>query len=430
MRQAFVLVHGMCEQKPMQNLRSFVDAVWKRNPKAHHPHATAGAWSHPDDVQGGFELRRISTSSNSAGVLTDFYEFYWAHLMQGNQLSHVQSWIFALLRRNPFSLSETFRLAWFVIAISGVAFVGLGTLAGMAAVGRSPLPVWITLVLTILVWPTAEGLLRLFVGDVARYLQPSPENIKVRHDIREAGVKLIDALHERGYHRITIVGHSLGCVVGYDILTHAWARRHKSFAGDAKAQEQAAQVLEEIIATEPFDTNAYRAAQRSYSDALVEAGLNWRITDFVTLGNPMAHADVLLALDDEDFAKRCQERELPTSPPALERRGAKTTFRYSRSFQSVDGGTARASIPHHAAVFAPVVWTNLYFPSRWLVQGDSIGGELWPLFGRGVHDVPVRTELRGGLLLHTEYWTFEAIDRPGSHVETLCQALDVGRAVK
>ena len=48
-------------------------------------------------------------------------------------------------------------------------------------------------------------------------------------------------------------------------------------------------------------------------------------------------------------------------------------------------------VPHHAAVFGPTRWTNLYFPSKLLLWGDLVGGELRSIFGPGVRDIPVST---------------------------------------
>jgi hypothetical protein len=69
-----------------------------------------------------------------------------------------------------------------------------------------------------------------YIGDAARYLSPTPENVGVRQAIRSAAVELLEGLHDdptwRRYHRIILVGHSLGSVIGYDAITHLWQRRH------------------------------------------------------------------------------------------------------------------------------------------------------------------------------------------------------------
>ena len=68
----------------MDTLRHFVDAVWVRAPELHNPSLAAGAeglvLSKPDpEIQ---NTRCLVTRRNRGGVQTDFYEFYWAHLMK------------------------------------------------------------------------------------------------------------------------------------------------------------------------------------------------------------------------------------------------------------------------------------------------------------------------------------------------------------
>src|SRR5437764_393830 len=59
-----------------------------------------------------------------------------------------------------------------------------------------------------------------YAGDAARYLHVAPPNIQGRRQIREAGIDLLEKLHQSGeYDRIILVGHSLGSVIGFDILT-------------------------------------------------------------------------------------------------------------------------------------------------------------------------------------------------------------------
>ena len=44
----------------------------------------------------------------------------------------------------------------------------------------------------------------------------------------------------------------------------------------------------------------------------------WLITDFVTLGSPLTHAEFLMASSSRDLRKRQSEREYPRSPPIRE----------------------------------------------------------------------------------------------------------------
>ena len=76
-KQAVLLIHGIGEQRPMDNLRDFVTTVWASDNKVHHRFAKPRVFSKPDEISGSFELRRLTTTSDRNGVLTDFYEFYW-----------------------------------------------------------------------------------------------------------------------------------------------------------------------------------------------------------------------------------------------------------------------------------------------------------------------------------------------------------------
>src|SRR6476469_2493880 len=88
--QAVVIVHVMGEQRPMDTLRGFVQAVWSHDPArapfyAHvaDPVDPAGAkinqsWITPDSRTNSYELRRITTPYDVDGRRTDFYELYWA----------------------------------------------------------------------------------------------------------------------------------------------------------------------------------------------------------------------------------------------------------------------------------------------------------------------------------------------------------------
>ncbi|MEP3427412.1 MAG: hypothetical protein ABJN98_01930 [Roseibium sp.] len=113
MKQAIVILHGMGEQVPMSTLNSFVHAVWttddslvdqdKPNPNTGSARDGYASWAKPDNRNNSTELRRVTTEQDASGNYTDFYEYYWAHMMQGNTWEHVKSWFQDLLFRNPFT---------------------------------------------------------------------------------------------------------------------------------------------------------------------------------------------------------------------------------------------------------------------------------------------------------------------------------------
>lgn len=411
-KQAVVVIHGIGEQRPMATLRGFVDAVWTRDESVHHKYGVATVWSKPDTVSGSFELHRLTTGRNAKEVRTDFFELYWAHLMHSTGWRHVTAWAKTLLVRWPWKVPRSLLGAWLLLVILALT-VGFFALefALPESVRWVAFPRWTlaaaTLFTALITGPVVKGV----VGDAARYLDASPPNIQRRQEIRARGVELLRTLHEKGdYRRIVVVGHSLGSVIGYDILTYAWATFH-----DQRTQRRgpysALDRLEELAREPGLDLGAWRRSQRRYFDELREVGCGWRVTDFVTAGSPLAHAAVLLAADEVDLRSRQNDRELPTCPPRLER--DKFSFPRGRKNRT----------PHHAAVFAPTRWTNLYFPARFLLWGDLIGGPLRPVFGRGVQDVPVTTRQRGGLLSHTLYWRCSVDDDP--HVVALRKAIDL-----
>lgn len=417
-KQAVVLIHGIGEQVPMETLRGFVQAVWATDNSAHNPHLPQpnAMWSKPDHMSGDFELRRLTTPENREGQRTDFFEFYWAHLMQGTEVAHLLAWARILLLRSPSRVPKQLRGLWFFLVCMTLAVV-----AGLILmlVFAHAIPGWIRTALSVS-GTAAWALFGAFVikkvaGDAARYLHVAPENIESRRHIREAGVKLLQTLHRSGeFNRIIVVGHSLGSVIGYDILTHYWARVHTRFG---KSAEPATDKLEQLeaLARDPnrdgfVDKN--QAAQSEYLDELRAAQHPWLVTDFVTMGSPLAHAALLLAGDEEQWRQRQQEREFPTCPPVLEEITVAPRQKQRKfSFELGDQWT-----PHHAAVFAPTRWTNLYFPCRATVFGDVIGGPVAPVFGPGVRDVAVTTDLQCGLFTHTLYWKLPAGKRAGAPV--------------
>ncbi len=116
-KQAVLLIHGIGEQRPMDTLRGFVDTVWTTDKGVHHRYAVAGVFSQPDEVSGSFEMRRLTTTQNQNEVRTDFYEFYWAHLMEGTSVGHVIAWAKSLLLHWPWKVPRHLRGAWLLLVV-------------------------------------------------------------------------------------------------------------------------------------------------------------------------------------------------------------------------------------------------------------------------------------------------------------------------
>lgn len=426
MKQAVLLIHGIGEQRPMDSLRSFVHAVWKTDTSLHRKFGNnpAGVWSKPYDLSDDYELRRLTTAESEAGIRTDFFEFYWAHLMRGTQVGHVVAWAKTLLLRNPATVPKHLRLAYWTLVILVAIGIGFAVRAAMMRdEGASGLPVWGNLLVTAVVIPFVVGILTNTVGDAARYLHVAPTNVRRRHAIRSAGIKVLESLHKRGYDRIIVVGHSLGSVIGYDVLNYAWSGYNTDKPTKANADYTALTELEELARQQQQGAAVgdVQKAQRAYFNEMKENGLRWRVTDFVTLGSPLAHSAILLARNAKALDAHLEDREFARCLPVLEEStvAGKSVFRFSYP------ADAKARTPHHGAVFAPVRWTNLYFPNTLLLHGDLVGGPLHEVLGEAVRDVPVKTSQQFGLFTHTLYWTPSRSEKD-DHIRHLRDALDLG----
>ena len=98
----------------MDSLRSFVNTVWITNASVQREHGDDRdrAWSKPYELAEDVELRRLTTAENRAGLRTDFFEFYWVHLMLGTQIGHVVAWAKTLLFHSPLTVPGHLRLAY------------------------------------------------------------------------------------------------------------------------------------------------------------------------------------------------------------------------------------------------------------------------------------------------------------------------------
>ncbi len=428
-KQAVVLIHGIGEQRPMETLWQLVQTVWINEPRADGK--SRAVYSEPDEVSGLFELRRLSTNENMHGKRTDFFEYYWAHLMHGNQFGHVVAWLGRLAMRKreqvPLSLLKPWRVLQAPLYVGGaLTFILAGLALQALLVPGMAGPLYGMASFVALLWIAILLAEKLFLtpvlGDAARYLSREPGDIQRRQEIRAQGLALLEDLHRSGkYDRIVLVGHSLGGLIGYDLLTHMWARRNRRMDREGPIQhaieegERAAKALTEAPCEET--RAAWRLAQRRLFDALRDAPVGdeqplWLVSDFVTLGAPLAHAQTLLAETLQEFEAQLRRRELATSPPHFEQfEGGRTRFSYCRVHGLADDPEAGPRAPHNAAVFAAVCWTNIFFPAQGILRGDLVGGSAANVFGPGVKDIAARAPRFGGWTPHLQYFETEADPR-------------------
>lgn len=414
-RQAVIVIHGIGEQLPGSTLRGLVHSSALTT-------ADTPEWIKPDWTSRTFELRFATLKASHTEDLprTDVFELYWAHLIRDTTLEQVTTWITELLLR--WRVPSTLRPAW--LAAWGLVLVAV-VLAAAAALGVDG-------------WWVAGGVLASsaavafrwgqaaaidIAGDAARYLVPRPGNIARRQAIRDEGVELLRKLHEsRDYDRIVVLGHSLGSVIAYDIITHAWVAMHTAHRRPDAPDFGPVGKLESALSG-----NAERPPQDLQWDAWRASRKNtqpWLISDLITVGSPLAHAAYLMAPSAHEFERAKLERTLPCCPPCPEMHEGQEKITFDKSYKrGHEERNATFKFLHHAAPFAITRWTNIFFKTRWLgLGGDLIGGAVNPQFGDWVTDVPLKSPWVG--FAHTRYW------KPGGdgeHLEAMRAALSLNR---
>jgi hypothetical protein len=472
MKQAVVVIHGMGEQVPMDTLMGFSESVWVTDSDlidADRPDSSTGAkrttnaiWFKPDENSRSYELRRLATESLPGRGSTHFYEFYWAHLMEGTTFEHFRAWVKDLLWRSPRRVPQGLALAWTVLWIITIVAATCFILSLIPSEGKA----WYWAVLggvaSLAVGGLVNTLLLKYFGDVARYVKAKPPNVARRQEIREKGVQLLESLMgikpdgtvtPPEYDRIVVVAHSLGTIVAYDILTHTFARLNTRMTA-AKDQPELVKMeglirqatgLEPQLAGAPqqqgVDLDAFQAQQAFCRAELNAQGNPWIVSDFVTLGSPLAHAEFLLTHDKAALRKAQEQRILPTCPPTLEYDA--TTEKRHMSYRTAAGADA-PRIPHHAALFAFTRWTNIYSRHKAILWGDIISGPVGKQFDlavndrtfSGIRDIAVLPDPKDGkvgwkfwppFFTHTKYWTLPQSWRVGAavphHIAELRKAL-------
>jgi hypothetical protein len=426
-RQAVVVVHGMGEHRPLDTLNNFIAAgiapVEGLELKEQY-------YSRPDEVTDSFEERRYlaprqptrpTRDCPEVYAQTEFFEYHWAHLMQGNRLLDLLPAMLRLLLRRPSTVPEGLRVVWWAIWIAVGIAVWAFTLGpwNQLEVTDSPFADVVRLVLgTGLVATAVTFLLVEVLGgwatssfvDVIRYLDTSPRSYAVRHDIRKGIIDQLQELHDSGrYNRIIIVAHSLGSYIAYDAITFLWGTmntRHAGRPGPTTGTEVPAGLddLERAASDlavgwerdrhSPPDAEqleVFRDAQRALWRGLRQNGNPWLITDLITLGSPMYFADRLYTRTYDQFCQRVEATEFPTCPPLSD--GADyNKIHNTRRFYSYEDRRYRRRVLYHGAPFAVVRWTNMWFPAHLSFFGDWFGGPLAPLYGAGIMDIRLRNE--------------------------------------
>ncbi|UYN98238.1 MAG: hypothetical protein KIT02_09650 [Devosia sp.] len=317
-RQAVVIVHGQGEQRPMGTIRDFVHTLWQDNPQLDtpgedHPRPRP-IWIVPDDKSGLYELQRITTPEHN-GRRTDFFELYYADLLNATPLRNLWRWLRRLLWIDPAYVPQHMRWPWAVfwvltvitiisamgallslpkllqfdwydqflapearrghlISLTGLALVLLPKfIRQLAFIKRIPTQALIFLIavgvldsfgwsghavnLMLLGWLAylADTMLLPYFGDAASYLSAQTETVQSRQGVRNRGLALLKALHQDPeYDRVIVIAHSLGSVLAYDLLHILW--REVGPTKDNPPTHQAAEAFKAIdafVAQAPTD---------------------------------------------------------------------------------------------------------------------------------------------------------------------------------
>ncbi|RME06144.1 MAG: hypothetical protein D6803_07305 [Anaerolineae bacterium] len=414
-RQAVVIIHGIGEQRPMDTLRGFVDSVLPDPPDE----SQLKFWAKPDRMSESFELRRFSARPLEGRPRTDFYEYYWAFHMRDTRLRHVLIWLLRLLLRNPARVPSRILPVWVTAWALLLLIGGLALASGMLGGGGFALLSRYTANLSWLfglLFSLFSTFLVNSLGDAARYMTPTPENVAQRQRIRADGVRLLRHLHTSGkYDRIIVVGHSLGSVIAYDIITHLWTEYNKMHGRPDDFSQPYLKQLNAAIARlgdhpTPEQVEAFQDFQHRLWLEQRKMGNPWLVSDLITLGSPLTSAAFLLTQSEEELRARQRELAFPTCPPQPDPIDNQSySFILVPYYRNSAGELRAVRVLHHAAQFACTRWTNFYYP------GDFIGGPLAPVFGPGVRDVSLQLggwKLRSYLpTTHTRYWRKRGVPR-------------------
>lgn len=462
-RQAVVVIHGIGEQRPMSTLRGFVDSLLNYEVNKFESVKEVKNWVKPDRISDSYELRKITAQAiDNIRSTTHFYEYHWAGNMRDTRSWHVLRWLWSLmLRWIPDGKPTLVFLKYFswILLIAWLAFP-VGITLGHLFLSDHPFLAnhslrWIFLIalpFVFIQWFFPNIFVR-FIGDAARYLRNDADNLNQREIIRKNGVEFLKGLHKDGdYDRIILVGHSLGSVIAYDLITYLWIDFNKSLKVEKVHQDDQVEnkrwhgslyyndnrnsTLDKISKAAldfwaHFDKikqnkekgnlwldlqNSdvfikYRKLQIEFWNSIAQSNrphrsAGWLISDLVTLGSPLTHGEILMAKSEKEFAQMKEERQFPSCPPVKDIPLSENDRVPEPKDHFVYGNRDKQRHLNHGTPFFPTRWTNLYF------KGDFIGGPINSQFGPGVRDIEVKHNKESkwwwfhkfSPLAHNHYW--------------------------
>ncbi len=371
-KTAIVVIHGMGNQYPMETITDFVENLFDKE-----------IYSSPERISGSFDHRKLIGFHE--GKQYDCYEYYWAHLIKEPTASDTIFWLYNLIwKKEP---SE--RLNEYLSIIRKIS-IGLPIFLCICfffyywlftyIIGSCPF--WYHLIyffLSVIFFYILSYIFKLLTqsfGDVIRYTVPHPSNIEGRQKISNNAVEFLTSLHEKDYARIVIVGHSLGSIIAYEMLYNTFGNLNKLFNNVEGLEKKDTEELLEGSKEESFNK-------------MQVLGWKWKVTDFITCGSPLCHAEMILTKNKDLFKNKKELGEYPVSEPIKD--SSKLFYLNKKT---------KKYIPTHYSVFKYVEWNNIHF------ENDIIGGKLRALFGQDIHDhPPIKPKTFKRILeSHTHYW--------------------------
>lgn len=413
--QAVIFIHGIGQHLPLDPLRSLVDGL-----------GFPTVYSRHDPKSETLELRRLVAPATRTAPRTLFYEVNWSHQYAPGGAVETLFWALRYLFASPKRMAvPAMRRNVLVVRAVALVVIAAGLLLaaawalGFVSPGRLGL---IGIVLGLLL--AVAGPMQFFstsLASAARYLTPRPRDIPARNAVRRQGMELIRRLHkDPSVRRIVVVGHSLGSTIAYDVVRGAWHEFRRLSAPVEHRQPAANAYVDGFRALVAAQADGRHDARAQYAQELQlalhaelhELGMAWKVTDLVTMGSPLAHANLLLSRDQWTLADAIAAGERPTCPPISPTSHVHDLL-YHEPVGLPDGRRWSLKAPGSAGTFTCTRWTNVYVPSGFLLTGDLIGGPVAPTFGAGVRDRTVLGSRDAGRnwgnapmwQAHSTYWS-------------------------
>jgi hypothetical protein len=409
-RQAVVVIHGMGEQRPMETLRSFVKGVKAVLEASDPSEKRSTVRSKPDSIGNIYETVRLSMDSTRNRPITDFYEFYWAHNMRGTKFSQMLTWIFHLVFSSVSKVPPRLKKLWWTIWILFVVFVAGATILSvgnnLSNIKKIIAPLAAIFIFPVLLSAVGSFIKSVFLnsaGDAARYFTPEPDNISERSNIRQQGIQFLQKLHQiqtiEKVDRIIVVAHSLGTVVGYDLMRLLCTTYNEIYRPQLEIKQPLLEKLDAFLLTKD-NLDEFRKLQFMTWDEQKVNGNPWLISDFVTLGAAINAADYFM-VTQETFENLIIQREMPVCPPAKDTKDDSMIYNCWPPFE-IEGQKRTIKLLNHGALFAVTRWTNIFYSC------DYVGGPMQRKFKNGIKDVEIPRKsiwfYPGG---HTDYWNIK-----------------------